>query len=59
MNEALRVGFIRIIDELSPEGEYRPIYPINDRVKAEPSKIIYLESPTRKFTYVLQKVEDK
>lgn len=54
-----RCGFVREKDELAPEGEYRPIYPLVDRLGFEPIKVVYLDSPTKRYKYVLQEVIEK
>lgn len=50
----IKVGFMRTL-----EDGYVPIYPIKDKYLKEPLKVVYLESETRRFKYVLQEIKDK
>lgn len=48
-----RVGFIRT------DGEYCPVFTIADRPGYEPSKIVYLDSPSKRYIYELKEVQPK
>ena len=53
-NTVNRVGFIRTIAH-----GFCPVFEIIDRNGVEPNKIVYLESPTKRYVYTLTEVIEK
>lgn len=40
------------------DGEFRPVFEINDREGVKPCSVIYLKSPTKIYKYVLVEEEE-
>ena len=58
MSDSEKSGVVHGVGFTREEGEYRPIYPINHD-PTNPPKVVYLESPLKRYRYELKEVTEK